>query len=185
STEINIRFPGQYYDQETGTHYNFHRDYDPSTGRYLQSDPIGLDGGINVYLYANGSPTLYMDHLGLETCGSGWNEKLVPDNPFGYQFSNCCREHDQCYGNLDCFASKRLCDRNFRQCMLAVCDRVGSQNPEFEDGCRAMANAYYKAVKTMGFSAFCTPERKSRCPCNEECQDYWNPSEPPPNIYEN
>ena len=42
--EVNLRFPGQYYDQETQTHYNFHRDYRPNAGRYLQSDPIGLEG---------------------------------------------------------------------------------------------------------------------------------------------
>ncbi|MFY0104376.1 RHS repeat-associated core domain-containing protein, partial [Acinetobacter baumannii] len=38
---FNLRFPGQYYDQETGLHYNYFRDYDPSTGRYVESDPIG------------------------------------------------------------------------------------------------------------------------------------------------
>ena len=41
---LNLRFPGQYYDVETGKHYNYYRDYDPSVGRYLQSDPLGIDG---------------------------------------------------------------------------------------------------------------------------------------------
>ena len=45
----NLRFPGQLYDQETGLHYNWHRYYDPSTGRYLKKDPIGFGGGINLF----------------------------------------------------------------------------------------------------------------------------------------
>ncbi|WP_230149135.1 RHS repeat domain-containing protein [Pseudomonas brassicacearum] len=49
--EINLRFPGQYYDVETGLHYNYFRDYDPKTGRYMQSYPIGLAGGLNTYSY--------------------------------------------------------------------------------------------------------------------------------------
>jgi RHS repeat-associated protein len=67
STAINpLRFAGQYYDTETGLHQNYFRDYDPETGRYLQADPIGMRGGLNVYIYANLNPLVYFDSWGLK-----------------------------------------------------------------------------------------------------------------------
>jgi RHS repeat-associated protein len=57
----NLRFPGQVFDKETNNHYNYHREYDPQTGRYVQSDPIGLDGGANTYGYVGGNPLSLVD----------------------------------------------------------------------------------------------------------------------------
>ncbi|MBB3178448.1 RHS repeat-associated core domain-containing protein [Variovorax sp. Sphag1AA] len=60
----NLRLPGQYWDAETGLHYNDRRYYDPDTGRYTARDPLGFEGGINLYTYAAGAPGRYSDPTG-------------------------------------------------------------------------------------------------------------------------
>jgi RHS repeat-associated protein len=59
-----FRFPGQYYDTETGLHYNYFRYYNPQTGRYVTPDPIGLWGGINLFVYVQGNPVNWVDPWG-------------------------------------------------------------------------------------------------------------------------
>ncbi len=61
----NLRFPGQVYDQESGLHYNYFRTYNPATGRYVQSDPIGLLGGLNTFGYVGQNPFKWVDPAGL------------------------------------------------------------------------------------------------------------------------
>jgi len=65
TVEQNLRYPGQYFDAETGLHYNYFRDYDPSIGRYLESDPIGLADGPSLYAYVSGNPIENYDSFGL------------------------------------------------------------------------------------------------------------------------
>ncbi len=80
---FNLRFPGQRFDSASGLNYNYFRDYEPGTGRYSQSDPIGLNGGISMYGYVSGNPYTYSDELGLSeflkgcaigSQGGSWSE---------------------------------------------------------------------------------------------------------------
>jgi RHS repeat-associated protein len=61
---LSLRFPGQLFDPEAGFHQNWHRDYDPKLGRYLQSDPIGIAGGLNPYAYVDADPVNWVDPRG-------------------------------------------------------------------------------------------------------------------------
>ena len=76
------RFPGQWFQSESGLHQNWMRDYDPTTGRYLQADPLGLVDGASVYGYVKQNPGRWIDPTGLEVAII-WNFP-VPGNPFGH-----------------------------------------------------------------------------------------------------
>jgi len=71
----NLRFPGQYFDAESGLSYNMMRDYDPTLGRYIQGDPIGLLGGINRFSYVKNAPMTFIDKRGLIPWG--WLARII------------------------------------------------------------------------------------------------------------
>lgn len=87
--ELNVRLPGQYFDEETGTYYNYYRDYDPRLGRYIQSDPIGLRGGLNTYGYVGQNPIMRIDPLGLEAAPAwvGMVTEVVTGIPVGDHYT--------------------------------------------------------------------------------------------------
>jgi RHS repeat-associated protein len=96
----NLRFPGQYSQAETGINQNYRRDFDPQVGRYVESDPIGLRGGINTYGYVRSSPVSRTDRTGLV---DGWTDPSgPPDMIFPEVPCNCplVPAHPQC-ANVD------------------------------------------------------------------------------------
>lgn len=98
--ENTLRFPGQYVDAETGLYYNWHRYYDPETGRYLTPDPIGLDGGTNLYVYVGENPVNAVDPRGLDNPGCD----RFPDRWESPCVLECCASHDECYDRNACGA---------------------------------------------------------------------------------
>ena len=84
-----LRLPGQYFDEESGLHYNRHRYYDPHCARYISQDPIGLAGGENAYSYV-ANPITWIDPLGLnEVCpGTETNKGTWGTTSNGYKVSN-------------------------------------------------------------------------------------------------
>ena len=146
----NLRFPGQYYDRETGLHYNYFRDYEPGTGRYVQTDPIGLEGGLNLYAYGGGDPVSQIDPLGLANgpmvgrilrarassipfpalrsdglpwgsgCGDVSSDCFVPDKVAGGDLTPGCKRHDDCYDTKG--ANRSYCDERLGRDINRACD---------------------------------------------------------------
>ena len=81
TVENNLRFAGQYFDEETGLHYNYHRYYDPKIGRYIRADPIGHGGGVNPYVFSMNNPIIFGDPSGL-AC------QLLLKMPVGYNIKS-------------------------------------------------------------------------------------------------
>ena len=124
-----LRFPGQNYDAETGTHYNYFRDYDPTIGRYEQSDPIGLQGGLNTYVYVANDPVELTDPRGQNVhgnwCGPGGAGPAIDG------VDQCCKDHDGCYdkckadwknhmfgtGGSDTQSEMTACDKSLCSCL--------------------------------------------------------------------
>ena len=107
--ENNLRLPGQYFDRETGLHYNYFRDYEPGTGRYVEADPIGLEGGMNLYAYVEGNPVGRIDPYGLKF--SIPPSKLPPEG--GPTSKTCLKKGEQCHqraqrGILECMTKRGL-----------------------------------------------------------------------------
>ena len=146
SLTYNLRFPGQYYDAETGHDYNYMRDYDPSVGRYIESDPLGVKrAGPNTYGYVGQNPLDAIDPHGLfaiygNWCGPNWtggntkewnqmtpNEQQNAAQPIG-DLDAACEAHDKCYANcragFPCNKGNRgACMRN---CDLALAGQASS-----------------------------------------------------------
>jgi RHS repeat-associated protein len=136
---VNLRMPGQYYDAESGLSYNWNRYYNPATGRYISSDPIGLEGGLNTFLYAEASPVMYSDPEGLQglrpipfpTPISLFIELMKP-TPLG---------NSTCYQNGINVCSTTSSMPSTSVAQPKVCTLEDTGNP---DGCEK----YYKDIET-------------------------------------
>jgi RHS repeat-associated protein len=84
---FDMRLPGQRYDAASGLNYNYFRDYDTSTGRYVTSDPIGLSGGATTYSYASDDPFLHFDPDGLRQVNL-FNPKISEQDKILFEMAN-------------------------------------------------------------------------------------------------
>ncbi|GAA0680673.1 RHS repeat protein [Dyella marensis] len=106
---FNLRFAGQYFDAESGLVHNGFRDYCPACGRYIQSDPTGLDGGLSTYGYVSSNPLIAFDLLGTQQKSDNWQLMLVPGQAAWDASVNAW--HDEHYGMSALYASTTVAEQ--------------------------------------------------------------------------
>jgi RHS repeat-associated protein len=122
-----LRFPGQFFDQSTKLHYNYFRDYDPGTGAYIESDPIGLQGGVNTFADVGGNPINLIDPAGDAGSHPQPPAPQLPAPPVapGYGTTSCAHYAAQCQANgglYYCQLAPLVCS-NFPNCSWSTCVR--------------------------------------------------------------
>lgn len=162
--DMPLRFPGQYFDKETNLHYNYFRDYDPGIGRYNESDPIGLAGGLNTYAYVSSAALIQTDFLGLAAnpapgkrgespCGAVGGRKF-PDKFPGFSLTQACINHDRCYDT--CRRPKLICDGRFWDDARTQCQGT---TPAVRTLCLQTAYQYYSGLFYGGWTAYQDAQR--------------------------
>lgn len=168
---VNLRFPGQYFDAETGLHQNWNRTYHPLEGRYLESDPIGLAGGVNTYGYVEQNPLLYADPLGLAKIMPGDAGSIGPGFSMGGGVGR---------GGLGGGSAGRACDAAAKSTSNPAAYSVafetsiaragvGKRGAHFTDANRRLAEAMKKdpgLEKTMNSLGIKIPQRLDQSPAN-------------------
>jgi RHS repeat-associated protein len=158
--------PGQYYDAETGLNYNYYRDYDPTIGRYIESDPIGLQGGLNMYGYVGGNPIGDSDQEGLSgnfttdpvrprPIGPPW-EVFNPGSPTNDIFRNTI--------NRLVKTIEDLCKQPCPPCTPYAAGTIGYIGPHYDHD--------HYPVGRPHLNLFVVRQRPSDCKC------FWNKNDP-------
>ncbi len=130
-TVINHRFAGQFFDGESGLHYNYFRYYDSETGRYLTGDPIGIDGGLNLFLYTENNPIVELDYYGLNplsALAAAARAAAAAGAAFCARFPRLCKSGANCLKNPKKCAKKgrkKACNA-LNAAMHGVCDTARS-----------------------------------------------------------
>jgi RHS repeat-associated protein len=164
----NLRFPGQYYDAETGLNYNYYRDYNPVMGRYIEKDPIGLRGGMNPYWYVQNNPVNWIDPFGLQRSNSDKGQFGPVTNAIGDFLNNYQNMRD---------ANTIGADKYFHcmaNCQAAKEGPVGKSIADIISEGRELFDEYFKGDSRSACDADRAANIKGRdsdpnTPCSQSC----------------